>query len=228
MAACCAVGCLEGTESEAESRLDDMRLGIRTDIAEALTTFAKQTVSQWPRSRIFALCSPRGSLPADEEPLVLPPLRPLKDYQRAARSSTPEATRVHRARRLKAPCSSALGMTAGPEFWTEEVPAVAHVSPNLEYTAAAVARRRIVLARRRENEIEEDRLMGRQPALGGRSKTICLSKTSPPAKVRGIDPFAGGLFSRNAQLDPLARHRGIYQSAVYHKMKTVGPPHSAR
>jgi len=228
MAACGAVDCLGGTESEAEARLDDMRLGIRTDIAKALLTFPNQTVSHWPRSRIFALCSPRGYLPADEEPLVLPPLRPLKDYQRAVRSSTPEAVRVHRARRLKAPCSSALGMTAGPEFWAEDVPAVTHLSPNLECTAAAVARRRIVLARRREKEIEEDRLMGGQPALGSRSKTICLSKNSPPAKVRGIDPFAGGLFSRNAKLDPLARHRGIYSSAIYHKRKDMGAPHTTR
>jgi len=214
-------------ESEAESRLNALRLGVRTDIAKALSTFP----SQWDRQgtpttdtwRMIAMCSPRGHVPEmSEASLVLPPLQPLLRYDPASSSRTASPTR---SRRLKAPMPSQLNGAA--DSLSEEGPKV-HVLI-LEDTAQAVAQRRLVLARQRASELEKGKVLSCQEPLP-RSTTVCLSKANN--KIRGVDPMAGGLFSRNAQLDPLARKMGLYEATLHKKAARAGvplrAPHSAR
>mmetsp|Transcript_102226 Transcript_102226/g.305165 ORF Transcript_102226/g.305165 Transcript_102226/m.305165 type:complete len:222 (+) Transcript_102226:167-832(+) len=49
----------------------------------------------------------------------------------------------------------------------------------------------------------------RQRAAPARSHTICRPPGRPP--VRGSDPLAGSLFSRDAALDQVSRRRGLYE-----------------
>lgn len=208
-------------ESEAEKCLDDFRIGVRADISNALSVFPSQWATIARETRRPSWLAPD----VDEASLVLPPLRPLKDYFPTQRTDAPTATLPHsRAARARAPCASHLGEVPVDE--PLQAPGL-----SLEEAATAVARRRIALARQRQAMLQEDEHAARQPLIE-RARTICMSERK--SKVRGFDPMAGGLLSRHAKLDQDALKRGIYEAALCDRKKATtfrsapGGPHSAR
>jgi hypothetical protein len=213
---------LHSPESEAEARLSELRRGVRADIAKALTTFTGQSPSRRRAAnsedlRAISLSSPRTMLPqmSEELSLVLPPLQPLKQYHPTVDSTL--AIVSPRGTQLKAPRPSQLGSAEGA--WAEE-PIQEFLLPS-EDMAAAVAKRRLFLARKREEEISEQEISSPRPQRVVRSKTICKSRGD--VKVRGVDPMAGGLFSRNANLDVLSHKRGIYEASLREKNQAARP-----
>merc|ERR1719201_337497 len=94
-----------------------------------------------------------------EESLVLPPLQPPKDYVPEFSSGSQSPAWSSRGkRRLKAPLPSQLQGAADALF--EQSPKAPIMI--LEDSAQAVAQRRLVLVRQRDERIEEDRQLSLQ------------------------------------------------------------------
>lgn len=65
-------------------------------------------------------------------------------------------------------------------------------------------------------------VMRRRPRVLLKSRTVVRPEGRPP--VRGADPMAGSLFSRDVQLDPVALRKGLYEA----QLQRVPSPFSAK
>lgn len=197
--------------SDAEARVNALRLSVKNDIKWALS-----------------ICSPnsaRVARPWDDDlqpQLVLPPLRPLKEYAPATAATGDPANFAAPAMASHSPRNppkvSQLGSTRLP--WADES-TEEEAAETFEELAAVAAKRRLVMAKRQRAAAEaafEARTTSPLQAearrgVMQRQRTLAMSEGK--GKIRGADPMAGSLFSRTARLDNLCKRKGIYEASLY-------------
>jgi len=181
---------------------------------------------RWARS----LCSPQRGRELEDVRLVLPPLRTLKEYPLGMVDISPPACAANWEGRIRAPKVSQLGSIE--PAWTQDTPVLDGPSELTEATSAA--NRAIMdeplclgvmpLEFRQKGSLlaassaSSSAARGSRPLL--RSRTIVKPDGRPP--VRGCDPMAGGLFSRDAQLDHVSLRKGLYDAQL------IGGPRRTR
>jgi len=195
------------TLSLAETRLEAFRLNLDTEIACALSSFKNPGQCDRVISSRFA--------EFEEAPLVLPPLKLIGEYMPSTDMTL--MTMMRSPRRKRPPCTSQLGEIPLP--WVQPATNVlGNSAMTVEQTAAVIARRRLAIARQLEAGYVQASTLQAHPPLE-RQRTVCLSENS--SKIRGVDPMAGGLFSRSADLCSTAHTRGIYEAALIDKKKVA-------
>lgn len=179
------------------------------------------------RQWALALRASKGKGPVlglDDARLVLPPLPALKEY---VPGSGPLSARSPEAEELpcfQPPKFSTLGADAR-RGWAEEKPkAITSVS---EKAASALWTRQVAeFSRRTQRLAAEAERRARDPSppreveAKQRSqpppvrRTLTVVRTEGRPAVRGKDPMAGGLFSRDTQLDAATQKKGVYEAQL--------------
>jgi len=197
--------------SDAEARVNALRLSIKNDIRSALSM-------SMPNSA-------RTARPWDEiatPQLVLPPLRPPKEYAPTAASTGEQdalalaASGRHSPR--NPPKISQLGSGGLP--WADERSEQAAYQA-FEEVAAVTTKRRLVWVKRQKAaeaaalhaEAMSPLQAEAQRGVLQRMRTVALNEGK--GKIRGADPMAGSLFSRSARLDDMCQRKGIYEASLY-------------
>merc|ERR1711933_416094 len=96
-----------------------------------------------------------------------------------------------RSPRARPPRPSHLGEADLP--WIEDAEVLVGNAMRAEHIAAALAGRRLLMARDFQAELDTSRAMQQtsQPPLQ-KQRTVCMTESK--SKVRGVDPLAGSLF----------------------------------
>jgi len=208
------------------------------EVAEA-SQARVETVRRWAMS----LCSPRELAVEDVSQLSLPPLRPLKayvpdasklkwNYQDSGAELSYSSSYFHSPRISQMTCNvypNAIGdvaLEAPAEMVANHMAAkraavdaahrgsmcrtpdhMARGSPRPNGHGTVSPRRH----RHLQSTNEADFSRRRQPPIQ-QARTVCRPDGRPV--VRGCDPMAGNLFSREADIDPMAVQRGVYEAQL--------------
>lgn len=151
--------------------------------------------------------------------LILPPLRPVKEYQPAPEPMRCQPIVHKRDSRTSSKLSELKLSQLGPVVpaWAERAEAIKESSKLVSGTLAA---RQAALVeaqqkcKQRCEPLEKPHVVERPIAR----RSIVLNDKI----LCGIDPLAGSLFSHEATLDPVSRRKGIYEAQLMRGCKNGG------